>query len=130
MDVCFGGEVGATTVTGGGPLRPFAPFDEPRCVDEPLCVLGIGAPLSFEGVPAFEGFEDERPHARWWYARGLWLIYLLRSDGGAKQLLLGGFLAGQGAVEPALVHDHDAVAHPKHFQQLGGDHHNRDALRG
>lgn len=33
------------------------------------------------GAATFEGFEDERPYARIWYARGLWLVYLLRADG-------------------------------------------------
>lgn len=32
------------------------------------------------GVDEFEGFKEERPYGRIWYARGLWLVYLLRKD--------------------------------------------------
>lgn len=33
------------------------------------------------GVDDFEGFTEDLPYARLWYARGLWLVYLLRADG-------------------------------------------------
>jgi HEAT repeat protein/photosystem II stability/assembly factor-like uncharacterized protein len=59
------------------------------------------------GVEELERYEEEMPYARVWYARGIWLIYLLRSDGVVQ------------------VEDIKRVFFPKHNPPLEGEVHER-----